>query len=149
MDEGHPEKLSLIHCHHKSCDRRRYIHGNFLDRSVAPMIQKESHAARKFYMHQGRLVAHLVVIIVVIIASLVFLIIVLILHVITKVLSCLGVVDGLAAGAAATLDDVAGVNGLEVILSIILLIWKDTKLVSGRVIGGRAHVASKHSLPCK
>jgi predicted fused transcriptional regulator/phosphomethylpyrimidine kinase len=96
-------------------------------------------------MHQGRLVAHLVVIIVVIIARLVFLIIVLILHVITEVLSCLGVVDGLAAGAAATLDDVAGVNGLEVILSIILLIWKDTKLVSGRVIGGRAHVASKHS----
>jgi hypothetical protein len=148
MDEEHPEKLSLIHCHHKSCDRRRYIHGNFLDRSVAPMIQNKSHAARKFYMHQGRLIAHLVVIIV-IIARLVFLIIVLILHVITEVLSCLGVVDGLAAGAAATLDDVAGVDGLEVILSIILLIWKDTKLVSGRVIGGRAHVASKHSLPCK
>ena len=109
------------------------------------MIQNKSQAARKFYMHQGRLVAHLVVIIVVIIiARLVFLIIVLILHVITEVLSCLGVVDGLAAGAAATLDDVAGVDRLEVILSIILLIWKESKLVSGRVIGGRAHVASKH-----
>lgn len=102
--------------------------------SIAPIHQSKSHIVC-LVIKTRRLVAHLVVVVVVVVlGALVVLVVVRVIHLVAgflRLLGRLGVVDDLAACAAATLEDVALVDRVEVTVVVIVFCRQQDALVLG------------------